>query len=146
MIVADAGVGDATDADRGTAEADPLTAAPLTVVAETPVPFVAAPPEPVAKFPLPGLASRAPVAPLPGIAPREGSCPAGVAPLCRASGGAMGSHAGSAGTWLLPERGSRTMALSREETGEIVALELRPPSDVFSEIGAENEEMIGERD
>jgi hypothetical protein len=58
----------------------------------------------------------------------------------------MGSQAGSAGACVLPERGSRTMMLSWEETGESVALELRPPSDVFSEIGAENEEMIGERD
>ena len=144
--MADAGAEDGTDADRGTAETDPLTAAPLTVVAETPVPLVAAPPDPVANGPPPWFASRARVAPLPGIAPRGGSCPVGAGPFCSASGGAMGSHAGSPGAWVLPERGSTTMALSWEVPGESVALELPPPSDVFGEIRAENVEMIGERD
>src|SRR4051794_25902272 len=117
-VFASAGGGEATAPDRGVAEA-----AALTALAETPPPPAAELAAPAVTVPLPRFADRFPALPLAAKATRGPSGPLGVAPRCGVSGVPIRSHAASAGPWVPPHRGSRTMELPREEIGETVAPE-----------------------
>ena len=136
-VFADAGVEDGNAPGRGAAEAGALTPAALTAIVETPPPPAAEPPEPAVKVPPPGFPNRFPAAPLAAETRRGARGPVGVAPRCGVSGVPIRSHAASAGPWVPPQRGSRTMALSWEEIGDTAALELWRPSGLFGAVGAD---------